>query len=156
VPGRRLEFITSTPPPLWGKTAFYGMPWGATVHVRVVDADGNTVTSASDAIVLSLAKNPDGAYLTGRRAIAVNGVATFPDLTLWMHQPDLTYALRAGGEGLSTLPFAQGEDFCGYPIGTFNVIPTDFVNHRVRGPRYVVLLLRARGSATAQLSGGRL
>src|SRR5262249_50160021 len=53
------------------------------VTVIVVDAYGNTVESSDQAVTLSLASGPDGATLGGTTTVqAVNGVATFSDLTL--------------------------------------------------------------------------
>lgn len=56
----------------------------ATVKVAVQDAQGNTITTGSDAsssVSMAIAANTSGATLTGTfPVIAVNGVATFSDL----------------------------------------------------------------------------
>ncbi|WP_233262159.1 S8 family serine peptidase [Vitiosangium sp. GDMCC 1.1324] len=53
------------------------------IKVSILDSFGNVITSASDSITLVLGSNPGGATLGGTTTVAaINGVATFPDLTL--------------------------------------------------------------------------
>jgi alpha-tubulin suppressor-like RCC1 family protein len=65
-----------------------------TVGVRISDAFGNTVSSATDSVTVSLASNPGGATLAGTLTVpTLSGVATFANLTL--DRPGLGYVLEA-------------------------------------------------------------
>src|SRR5262249_54397348 len=62
-------------------------PAGVAIHpaitVMVEDGNGNTLTSDNSIVSVSIASGPNGATLGGATAVpAVNGVATFSDLTL--------------------------------------------------------------------------
>jgi hypothetical protein len=59
-----------------------GTPITPAVQVEIQDANGNRVTSATDSVILSISTNPGGATLSGGRAAAVNGVASFPTASL--------------------------------------------------------------------------
>ena len=64
-----------------GATA--GKPISPAVRVAVRNDQGGTVTGASNPVTLALAANPGGATLGGTTTVAaVNGIATFTDLTL--------------------------------------------------------------------------
>ena len=53
------------------------------VAVELLNANGNLVTSASDSVTLSINTNPGGGNLGGTTLVsAVNGVATFSDLSI--------------------------------------------------------------------------
>ena len=53
------------------------------VKVAVQDGAGNTVVSATDAVTLAIGANPGGGTLSGTVTVnAVNGVATFPGLSI--------------------------------------------------------------------------
>ena len=65
------------------------------VTVQVLDAYGNLVANANNAITLALATNPGGSTLGGTVTInAVNGIATFNTLTLNMVGTGYTLARR--------------------------------------------------------------
>ena len=69
------------------------------VTVWVVDAQGRAITDSTQLVTLSIASGPAGAKLEGTTTIqAVNGVATFTDLTVSLAG---TYTLRATGGGLA-------------------------------------------------------
>ena len=61
------------------------------VTVQLLDVRGNLVTTASDSVTLSISTNPGGGSLGGTVSVnAVNGVATFSDLSIdaagdWLH-----------------------------------------------------------------------
>jgi hypothetical protein len=93
----------------------YGPPAGVDIHgqpgetvvgqvlppvtVAVVDADGNTVPDSNAPVTLAIASGPAGAVLGGTTTVnAVNGVATFNDLTV--NVPG-TYTLMATGGTLA-------------------------------------------------------
>ncbi|MBI3929918.1 MAG: DUF642 domain-containing protein [Armatimonadetes bacterium] len=70
------------------------------ITVRVLDAAGTLVTTASNPVTLQLQVNPGGSVLSGTLTVnAVNGVATFPDLSLDM--PGTGYQLQATSPSLS-------------------------------------------------------
>jgi len=74
--------------------AAVGAPITPAVQVQVQDAAGNPVTTATNAITLSLGTNPTGATLSGTTTVsAVNGTATFPNLTV--DRPGTGYTLAA-------------------------------------------------------------
>jgi VCBS repeat-containing protein len=77
-----------------------GVPITPSVQVSIQDAGGNTVTSATDAVTLALDANPTGAILSGTLTVnAVNGVATFPGLSL--DRVGSGYTLAASAAGLT-------------------------------------------------------
>src|SRR5262245_12496370 len=64
-------------------TVIAGVDIRPMVAVTVLDEHGNTVTSARTSVTLTLGSNPGGGTLRGTvTRAAVNGVATFPDLSL--------------------------------------------------------------------------
>ncbi|NDD31216.1 MAG: VCBS repeat-containing protein, partial [Proteobacteria bacterium] len=66
-------------------------------QVAVVDESGNTVTGATDAITLSLDKNPSNAVLSGTLTVnAVNGVATFSDVRISLAAAGYTLKASSG------------------------------------------------------------
>ncbi|WPB74180.1 S8 family serine peptidase [Archangium violaceum] len=79
-----------------------GAAIGPAIRVSILDAFGNVVTGASDIITLSLGSNPGSATLTGSTAVAaVNGVATFADLSL--DRSARGYTLQASMASLSSV-----------------------------------------------------
>ena len=53
------------------------------IQVSVEDSQGNLVTTATNAVTLAIGTNPGGGTLTGTTTVsAVNGVATFPGLSI--------------------------------------------------------------------------
>jgi len=90
----KLAFYTqpiSTPP---GKTIV------PAVSVRIEDALGNTITSATDTVTLAIGTNPAGGTLSGTKTHnAVGGVATFDDLSI--DQVGTGYTLHATAQGLA-------------------------------------------------------
>ena len=84
------------------------------VAVEIVDADGNVVTSSSATVTLSFGANPSGATLSNGSATAVNGVATFPTLSL--NDAGQNYTLVAKSTGLTSVTSAAfSEPPAGYP-----------------------------------------
>jgi VCBS repeat-containing protein len=70
------------------------------LQVSILDAGGNTVTTATDAVTLSLDANPTGATLSGTVTVnAINGVASFPGLSL--DKVGSGYTLAASAAGLT-------------------------------------------------------
>ncbi len=80
--------------------AVVGQPISPPVSVETVDASGNKVNSSAP-ITVALGNNPGGATLGGTTTKnAVNGVATFSDLTL--NEPGVGYTLVASSPGLTS------------------------------------------------------
>ena len=76
-----------------------GMPFSRPVQIVVVDDAGRRVTDATDRITIAIGRNVRGARLSGTTTVnAVNGIATFPDLSLD----------RASGEWYSLVALAPG------------------------------------------------
>ena len=85
------------------------------VQVAVQDAFGNTVPGATTAVTVALSGNPGGATLAGTATqTAVNGVATFSDLSLRGGGSD--YTLTATAPGLASAASAA-----------FNMVPVPSV-----------------------------
>ena len=74
---------------------------GGPVTVRLVDSNGVLVTTSSASVTVALGSNPGGATLGGTTTVAaVNGVATFPNLTI--NQPGVGYTLIASSPSLTS------------------------------------------------------
>jgi hypothetical protein len=103
-PAARLGFLT---PPA---NAVAGAAFAPTVRVAIQDATGATVSAAQDSVTLTLGSPTPGVTLSGTlRVAAVNGVATFPDLS--MTKAGAGYTLRATATGVTeatSAPFAVG------------------------------------------------
>ena len=81
------------------------------VQVEVQDIYGNRVTSSSLPITVLIGNNPGGGTLAGGGPLnAVNGVATFSDLSI--NKDGLGYTLKASSPGLT-----------GATSSAFNIIP---------------------------------
>jgi VCBS repeat-containing protein len=75
------------------------------VKVAIQDAGGNTVTSAQDPITLAIGNNPAAGTLSGTVTVtAVNGVATFPDLSIDKSGNGYTLTAAAGALAGATSP----------------------------------------------------
>jgi hypothetical protein len=76
-------------------------PSGPPITVKIVDVFGNVVTTSNAQVTMSLTSNPGGATLGGTTTVnAVDGIATFSDLTL--NRPGNGYALTASAAGMSS------------------------------------------------------
>ncbi len=83
-----------------------GAPITPDVRVSVLDRCGNRVDTARTVVTLSLATNPGGSTLSGRRtAAAASGIATFAGLSL--DRAGLGYRLLATADGLSSAQSAR-------------------------------------------------
>src|SRR6185437_11634354 len=70
------------------------------VKVEVRDANGNVVTSSSASVTLAIGTNPSSGTLSGTKTVAaVNGVATFSDLSI--DKAGTGYTLGASASGLT-------------------------------------------------------
>jgi len=81
--------------------ALAGSSISPAVMVTVQDGSGNTVTTSNAMITVALGTNPGTSALSGTvTATAVNGVATFTNLSL--NRPGLGYTLTATSTGLTS------------------------------------------------------
>jgi YVTN family beta-propeller protein len=63
--------------------AIVGEPFAPAIQIEVRDANGNVVSTASDAVTLALGANPGGATLSGTVTVnASGGIASFNDLAI--------------------------------------------------------------------------
>ncbi|MCY3022442.1 MAG: PKD domain-containing protein [Planctomycetota bacterium] len=77
-----------------------GAPIAPAIQVSVKNSSGATVPGASDSITIAIGNNPGGGTLSGLVPVsAVNGVATFSDLSI--DKAGLGYTLTATGSALS-------------------------------------------------------
>lgn len=98
------------------------------VQVVVQDANGITVPTATDPVVLALGSNPGAATLGGALSVVPNnGVATFPDLTL--NVAGVGYTLTATSTGL---PVASSSPFDVIQLGVNLVFGTQPANGQAR------------------------
>jgi hypothetical protein len=82
-------------------TSRYNTPPGAAVTVEVVDGAGHRVTTSSAVITVGIAPGTGNGTLHGTTtATAVNGLATFSDLSIDLE--GTSYALRASSSGLGS------------------------------------------------------
>ncbi|WP_165226486.1 beta strand repeat-containing protein [Aquisphaera insulae] len=80
--------------------AVAGSSIAPTVTVQAVDAYGNVVTAQTGTVTLTLADNPTFAALYNASSALVQGIASFPNLTVDL--PSGRYTLAASGIGNST------------------------------------------------------
>jgi len=70
------------------------------IEVNVLDANRRTVYTAVPRVTLSLASTPPGTTLSGTGAVATEGIARFPSLTI--NHPGTGYQLVASAPGLTS------------------------------------------------------
>lgn len=86
--------------------AIAGVAIAPAVQVTALDAQDNPVSDATAEVTLTLGTNPGSATLSGTlTATQVNGVATFPDLSL--DQAGAGYTLTASATGLAAVTSAS-------------------------------------------------
>jgi len=116
------------------------------VTVRVLDAGGNLVTSATTSVTLALGDNPGGGTLAGTLTkSAVGGTATFDNLSI--NKVGVGYTLRATATGLmaaTSLPFTIN---AGTPAQLiFGIQPTNAAAGAAITPAVTVRILDAGGN----------
>lgn len=120
--------LTATPGPAV-KLAFIvqpsntvaGAPILPMVQVAIQDAVGRTVPYATNAITIALGTNPSGGTLSGTLTVGpVNGVATFPNLSI--DKSEQGYTLVASSTGLSSATSAA-----------FNILPAPAASFVISG-----------------------
>jgi MYXO-CTERM domain-containing protein len=146
------------------------------VKVSVLDAFGNLATSSSSTISLALAANPSGGTLSGTSTVAaVNGVATFSDLSiqrggtgyqLTATSGTLTSAtssafdVQAGIGARLVFTLAPSSTTAGANLGTVSVEIQDAHGNRANAANSITLALQGGqggtlgGTTTVAASGG--
>lgn len=108
--------------------AFLVQPSGTTggaiiappVQVEIQDAGGNRVTSATSSVTVAIADNPGGGTLAGNTSVsAVNGVASFADLSI--NRAGAGYTLAASAAGLA------GATSAGFTVAVGNAAKLAFL-----------------------------
>ena len=141
------------------KLAFSVQPTGATagtaispaVTVMVQDGGGNTVTSATTSITLTIGTNPGGGALSGTATVAaVGGVATFSNLSI--DRAGAGYTLNAAATGLTGATSATF-DVAGAAVKlAFTVQPTGATAGAAITPAVAVTVLDVRGNTVTNAS----
>ena len=161
----RLVFLTQP----GGGTA--GVPWAQQPVVVVQDAFGNTATSSSARVTLTLSSSPPGGALSGTASVtAVNGVATFSGLSV--DRAGTGYTLTASFTGLTSAtsaPFSvatgaaarlvfttqPGNGTAGAPLPQQPVVAVeDGFGNRITTSTAAVTLALATHPSGATLGGG--
>ncbi|HUP00815.1 MAG TPA: invasin domain 3-containing protein, partial [Gemmatimonadota bacterium] len=94
------------------------------VTVRAVDGNNNTVTTFNGSVTLSIGTNPGGGTLSGTTTrTAVNGVATFNDLSI--DKAGTGYTLVADGGGLAGATSSAFNITPAAPSGATSTISAD-------------------------------
>ena len=116
------------------------------VRVAIQDANGNTVTSATQSVTLAIGTNPAGGTLSGTATVsAVSGVATFSNLSIDKVGDD--YTLTAAAAGLTGATSAAFDILTGDADRlVFIVQPTDRVVGQVFSPAIKVQVQDAGGN----------
>src|SRR5437016_1783043 len=122
------------------------------VQVAVQDALGNTVTSFSGTVTVTLAANPGGGTLAGHPTVtAVNGVATFADLSI--DRVSTGYMLQATGAGLTTASVPFDVTPGAATQLAFTVQPTNTAAAAPVTPAVQVTARDASGNTATQFTG---
>ncbi len=152
-------------------SAAAGGPLSPQPQVAVIDAFGNTVTSSTSGITLSIqpGTGTPGATLSGTTSVnAVNGVATFTDLSI--DRPGAGYCLQATAAGLTpscTPPFPVNAGAAsklvilqqpaggsaGTDIGSINVGVADANGNVLTNVTASVTIVLATNPASGMLTG---
>ncbi|MBP6004870.1 MAG: carboxypeptidase regulatory-like domain-containing protein [Pyrinomonadaceae bacterium] len=116
------------------------------VQVAIRDASGNTVTNSSDPVTISLANNPGGSTLAGTiTRNAVNGTATFNDLSL--DRVGVGYTFVAAAPGLTLATSGGFEVTFGSPSAlAFTVQPSNTAANAAISPAIQVAVRDAFGN----------
>src|SRR5207249_2067830 len=122
------------------------------VQVTARDAQGNTATAFAGTVTLGIGINPAGGTLSGTTSAAVNGVATFSNLSI--DKPGTGYTLTADASGLAQ---ATSDAFNITPPPAthvvFTVQPSSTTAGEAIAPAVEVTVLDAQGNTATGFSG---
>lgn len=103
----RIVFLTEPTGPAWAGNSLPTSP-----VVALQDDDGNTAVDSSDSITMSLSTNPSSGVLSGTTTVnAVNGVATFSDLSIDKGGHGYTLSASSDSLGGTSSPFEVFGEF---------------------------------------------
>src|SRR5256714_1014136 len=123
------------------------------VQVTALDPAGNPVPSFTGSVTLALGGNPGGSTLSGTTTVAaVNGVATFVDLSL--NKTGTGYWLTATATGLNTATSSVFDITAGVATQlVFGTQPSTTVANRLITPAVKVRALDALGNLVPSFTG---
>jgi hypothetical protein len=149
----------ATPLPAIG-IAFVQQPTTAAVNatispavtVRAVDSDGGTVTGFAGIITVTFDQNPGNGTLSGTTSVAaVNGVATFADLSI--NAVGTGYELKASATALPAVSSSEFDVTPGAPAAlAFVVQPSSAIAGSVITPAITVKVVDAFGNTVTTAS----
>ena len=130
-----------------------GVAISPSVAVAIEDAGGNTITSATGEVTLTIGAHPGGGTLSGIvTAAAVSGVATFPNLRIT--RAGTGYTLMAAAAGLPAVE-SRGFGIVAGPAATlqFTVQPVNVMGGVAITPPVEVTAVDSVGNAAAGFVG---
>jgi large repetitive protein len=138
--GTRLAFVVQP------SNVTAGVAISPAVQVAVQDANGNTVTSSTAPVTVGVGTNPGGGTLSGTLTVnAVNGVATFADLSI--DRTGAGYTLSATSSGLTEATSSGFDVTPGTALAlAFTVQPTSTVAGQTITPPVQVAVRDALGN----------
>ena len=122
------------------------------VRVAAQDASGNTLTSFTGNISIAFGSNPTGATLGGTTTVAaVDGVATFTDLTITQVGAGYTLVASAGLLTATTVPF----NITASAAGSLEVgaVPASVVAGEAIAPAVTITVRDAFGNVASGFTG---
>jgi hypothetical protein len=130
-----------------------GEPIEPAVTVRVLDANNTPVSGFTGQITVAIQNNPSDGTLSGTTSVrAVNGIATFPNLSIDIAGEG--YTLRATSSGLTSATSSDFTIIPGEAVSlTFSQQPSDTVAGENISPPVVVHALDAFDNIAADYSG---
>lgn len=153
-PPIKINATESTQPPSAKKLLFKTQPtnvvaganFGSSLEVMFVDDQDNLVVSATDAVTLQLGQSPVGATLSGTTTVvAVNGVATFPGITIAEVGAPFTLVATSGSLTSATSVAFSVTSGVATKLG-FNGQPANSVSMVAIAPGMTVEILDASGN----------
>jgi hypothetical protein len=150
-PARPTQLAFTTQP----GTVVAGHAFNTAPRVEAEDANGHKVGSFTGNVTVALAHNPGGSTLAGTTTVAaVDGIATFDDLSLDKAGTGYTLTAAAAGEGLA-VPTSAPFDVAAGPAThlRFTVQPTTVVAGAALAPPLQVTALDPEGNAAASFTG---
>ncbi|HEX8453305.1 MAG TPA: Ig-like domain-containing protein [Longimicrobium sp.] len=116
------------------------------VTVAIQDANGNTVTTATDNVTIAIGNNPASGTLSGTATVAaVNGIATFSDLSI--NKAGAGYTLAASSGSLTGATSGPFDITPGAPAAlAFTVQPSNVVASAPITPAVQVSIVDANGN----------
>ncbi len=130
-----------------------GSAFTPAVQVAVRNSIGGTVTTATNSVTIVIASNPGGGTLGGTVSVAaVNGIATFSNLSI--DRTGAGYTLAANASGLTSATSAAFDVTSGAPQTlSFTVPPSTAVAGSVMAPAIVVRALDPLGNTATGFTG---